>query len=268
MEVLVMYEETFGQRLSRIRKEKGLTQEDIAKKIVISPQAVSKWENDVSSPDILVLSSLADILGVSVDVLLGRKDFNPEDVKEEKPEKEEEESVEADKDTSDVYDKVFIEDDGDEIHIGKGGVHIKDHNGDDVRIGKDGVFVNGERKGSAHIRVIKSAISSILFGLALLSFILLGVLWKDGNMGWKCGWISFLAAISIDSIFKCIRKKRFSEFAYPIFITGLYCLLGFLGDHYGFRGWDFYWFLFITIPVFYIIFKPIDRLTGHLNDDD
>ena len=146
MEVLVMYEETFGQRLSRIRKEKGLTQEDIAKKIVISPQAVSKWENDVSSPDILVLSSLADILGVSVDVLLGRKDFNPEDVKEEKPEKEEEESVEADKDTSDVYDKVFIEDDGDEIHIGKGGVHIKDHNGDDVRIGKDGVFVNGDRK--------------------------------------------------------------------------------------------------------------------------
>ena len=43
-----MLDETFGQRLSRIRKEKGLTQEDIAKRIVISPQAVSKWENDVS----------------------------------------------------------------------------------------------------------------------------------------------------------------------------------------------------------------------------
>lgn len=262
-----MYEETFGQRLSRIRKEKGLTQEDIAKKIVISPQAVSKWENDVSSPDILVLSSLADILGVSVDVLLGREDFKAEDIKGEKVEQEEK-TVEEDKDTSDVYDKVFIEDDGDKVHIGKGGIHIKENNGDDVRIGKDGVFVNGVKKEGAHIRVIKSSVSAILFGLALLAFILLGVLWKDGNMGWKCGWISFLAAISIDSVFKCIRKKKFSEFAYPIFITGVYCLLGFLGDHYGFKGWDFYWFLFLTIPVFYLIFKPIDRLTGHLKPEE
>ena len=46
---------------------------DIAKRIIISPQAVSKWENDLSSPDILVLSSLADILGVSVDELLGHE---------------------------------------------------------------------------------------------------------------------------------------------------------------------------------------------------
>ena len=262
-----MYEETFGQRLSRIRKEKGLTQEDIAKKIVISPQAVSKWENDVSSPDILVLSSLADILGVSVDTLLGREDFKSEDIKEEKVEQEEK-TVEEDKDTSDVYDKVFIEDDGDEVHIGKGGIHIKDKNGDDVRVCKEGVFVNGVKKEGAHIHIIKSSISSILFGLALLSFILLGVLWKDGNMGWKCGWISFLAAISIDSIFKCIRTKRFSEFAYPIFVTGVYCLLGFLGDHYNFKGWDFYWFLFLTIPAFYIIFKPLDRLLNHPEIDE
>ena len=69
-----MKKESFGQRLSRLRKEKGLTQEDIANRITISPQAVSKWENDVSSPDIDYLNSLADILDVSVDVLLGRKE--------------------------------------------------------------------------------------------------------------------------------------------------------------------------------------------------
>lgn len=40
--------ETFGQRFVRLRKEKGFTQEDIASKINISAQAVSKWENDIS----------------------------------------------------------------------------------------------------------------------------------------------------------------------------------------------------------------------------
>lgn len=64
--------ETFGQRFLRLRKEKGLTQDDIALKVNISPQAVSKWENEISMPDISILGDLADILGVSLDELLGR----------------------------------------------------------------------------------------------------------------------------------------------------------------------------------------------------
>ena len=64
--------ETFGQRLARLRKEKGFTQEDIADKINISPQAVSKWENDISSPDIQTLIKLSDIFEVSLDDLLGK----------------------------------------------------------------------------------------------------------------------------------------------------------------------------------------------------
>lgn len=64
--------ETFGQRFVRLRKEKGFTQEDIANKINISAQAVSKWENDISLPDIAILGDLADIFGISIDELLGR----------------------------------------------------------------------------------------------------------------------------------------------------------------------------------------------------
>ena len=64
--------ETFGQRFLRLRKEKGLTQDDIALKVNISPQAVSKWENEISMPDVSILGDLADILGVSLDELLGR----------------------------------------------------------------------------------------------------------------------------------------------------------------------------------------------------
>ena len=69
----MMNTETFGQRLSRLRKNLGLKQEDIADKVNISAQAVSKWENDISAPDISTLPILADILNVSLDELLGRE---------------------------------------------------------------------------------------------------------------------------------------------------------------------------------------------------
>ena len=65
--------ETFGQRFAKLRKAKNLRQEDIADKIGISPQAVSKWENDISLPDISLLSELSDILSVSLDDLLGKE---------------------------------------------------------------------------------------------------------------------------------------------------------------------------------------------------
>ena len=65
--------ETFGQRFTRLRKNLGLKQDDIAVKVNISAQAVSKWENDLSAPDISTLPLLADILNVSLDELLGRE---------------------------------------------------------------------------------------------------------------------------------------------------------------------------------------------------
>lgn len=66
--------ESFGQRFQRLRKAKGFTQEQIAERVNISYQAVSKWENDISSPDISILGELANILEVTVDELLGRVD--------------------------------------------------------------------------------------------------------------------------------------------------------------------------------------------------
>ena len=65
--------ETFGQRFLKLRKARNLTQEDIAKKLNISAQAVSKWENDVSSPDISLLSDIASIFNITIDELLGKE---------------------------------------------------------------------------------------------------------------------------------------------------------------------------------------------------
>ena len=65
--------ETFGQRFLKLRKARNLTQEDIAKKLNISAQAVSKWENDISSPDIALLPEIASIFNITVDELLGKE---------------------------------------------------------------------------------------------------------------------------------------------------------------------------------------------------
>ena len=65
--------ETFGQRFLKLRKSRNLTQEDIAKKLNISAQAVSKWENDISSPDISLLPEIASIFNITVDELLGKE---------------------------------------------------------------------------------------------------------------------------------------------------------------------------------------------------
>lgn len=65
--------ETFGKRFQRLRKEKGLTQQDIADNVGITFQSVSKWEQDINLPDVNALLTLSDILGVSVDELLGKE---------------------------------------------------------------------------------------------------------------------------------------------------------------------------------------------------
>lgn len=78
-------EETIGQRISFHRKRLGMTQEQLAEKLNVTAQAVSKWENNQSCPDISVLPQLAQIFGVSTDSLLGHQ-------AEEKPHRNEETS--------------------------------------------------------------------------------------------------------------------------------------------------------------------------------
>ncbi len=66
-------ETTLGKRIATLRREKELKQDDLASMLDISPQAVSKWENDQTCPDISLLPKLAKILGVTVDELLSGK---------------------------------------------------------------------------------------------------------------------------------------------------------------------------------------------------
>lgn len=67
---------TLGQRISDSRRALSLTQDQLAEKLGVSSQAVSKWENDLSCPDIFLLPQLCDLLGVTLDFLL-RGDSSP-----------------------------------------------------------------------------------------------------------------------------------------------------------------------------------------------
>ena len=66
-------EQTLGKRIVTHRKRLGLTQDQLAERLGVTAQAVSKWENDQSCPDISTIPLLADIFGISTDALLGRQ---------------------------------------------------------------------------------------------------------------------------------------------------------------------------------------------------
>ena len=68
-----MKEKTMGAMIAALRKEKGMTQADLARELGITDKAVSKWERDLSCPDISSIPKLAEVLGVTVDELMQSK---------------------------------------------------------------------------------------------------------------------------------------------------------------------------------------------------
>ncbi len=64
--------ETLGKRIMRHRKALGLTQDQLAEQLGVTAQAVSKWENDLSCPDIAMLPKLSGVFHITTDQLLGQ----------------------------------------------------------------------------------------------------------------------------------------------------------------------------------------------------
>ena len=74
-----MEKQTLGQKIAELRKAKNMTQLELANKLNITDKAVSKWERDISCPDINTFPKLAELLGVSVDELLKANNAISED---------------------------------------------------------------------------------------------------------------------------------------------------------------------------------------------
>lgn len=67
--------EMMAKSIAQLRRGRGMTQEALAERIGVSPQTVSKWENQATCPDVALLPVLADVFGVSIDALYGREDL-------------------------------------------------------------------------------------------------------------------------------------------------------------------------------------------------
>ena len=65
-----MKNKTLGMMIASLRKENGMTQFELAEKMGVTDKAVSKWERDISCPDVNTIPKLAEVFGISVDELM------------------------------------------------------------------------------------------------------------------------------------------------------------------------------------------------------
>ena len=98
---------TLGEKLSEKRRRKNMTQDDVAEKLGVTPQAVSKWENDASCPDISLLPTIASLYETTIDELLSKESapavtFVP-------PEKR--------KNFNDMVFRILVQDGGDKVKV-------------------------------------------------------------------------------------------------------------------------------------------------------
>lgn len=241
-----------ANRLYEFRKKHHLSQEELAEKIGVSRQAVSKWERAEASPDTDNLILLAKVYGVTLDELLTGETEPmlqaPEvEVLDEQEAQETTESPEA-QPTEEPQDRVSFQNgihveakNGDKVHVGWDGIYVHDaKNGENVSIDKNGIFVGGEEKHIFHHK--KSIWYQFPYPLlALIGFLIWGFLG-----GWHISWILFLTIPLYYSLVDAICKRKPHHFAYPVL-----ALVIFLWTGIELGLWHPMWILFLTIPVYY-----------------
>ena len=229
-----------GNRLAELRKEHGYSQEELADKLGVSRQAISKWERGEASPDTDNLIELAKIYDISLDELLGLNKNNNDKKKDSK--------INININANLKHDDDDDDDDDDTIRITKDGIEIGDDEGS-VQINKGGVYIN-DNTGHVTIkrykknRFIGFASAFTVFGV-VIAYILLGSL-----LGlWAKAWVLFLLIPIVPSLMEAIFNKNLSHFAYPVFVAFVYLLVCcWILD---FSLWHPMWVIFLTIPIYY-----------------
>ena len=188
--------ETLGRRIARLRLAKTATQERLAKELNVSPQAVSKWENDINYPDISLLPDLARFLGVSVDELLSGASASAQESAAAQESTAEVVSVESDQPTEIMEKPSEQENEGVAAQssgfsfgklFGKSMVKVEkddDDNSDDDSKEKKGVRLgNGSAKHGLHVYVVSndSDVVDMCVPLGLAKFVLNSGIQISGN---------------------------------------------------------------------------------------
>ena len=247
-----------ANRLIEFRKKAGYSQDELANKIGVSRQAISKWERGESSPDTDNLIALAKLYNVSLDELVG--------IEKDKESNADDEDKKGDQVHIGLGHIDVSSEDGDQVHIGPGHIDVSSNDGDQVHVGFDGIEVVDE-SGKVHIKrkefIFFNIIGSLFlasFGLiVVLVYVITGCLYKGpfgqtGVNAWAGLWPLFIFIPVPDSLYHAIKNKKFCDFAFVLVVTGVYCFVGMLTNL-----WHPYWFLFFFIPLYYCIFSYVDK---------
>ena len=273
-----------ANRLYELRKKNNLSQEELAEKLGVSRQAVSKWERSEASPDTDNLIALAKIYGLSLDELI----YGEKEEKKQEPAEEPEGDPKAEVNEE---EKLFIniEDGDDKVKIGPDGIVVEEKNGNIVKINLNGkmmekviqkiedkiddcdididdddelyetvYFTEGDIKGTdkkLHLKIKKTNKFWLEIPypiICTIAYLICGF----GNYfgGWGLAWVIYVTIPVYYSFVEAIYKRSFCEFAYPIFVAFVYLVLGM---YYG--NWHPSWLIFVTIPVYYPIASALDR---------
>lgn len=222
-----------ADRLQKLRKEKGFSQEQLAEELGISRQAVSKWERAEASPDTDNLICLARLYGVSLDELL-YTDQSSSNIAKEVREKTEKEGMK------------FVDDENNSVCIEEGKIKFYDgETQEKVEMSIKDAIGHRDKK-----HIIKDSINGAIMLLSIIGYIILGTI--EGM--WHPGWLIFLAALTLMTFVDAIVDRKLSSFGFPLLVTLIYLAIGFI-----LHGWHPYWFLFLTVPIYYAIADPIDK---------
>lgn len=278
-----------ANRLYQYRKENNLSQEELAAKIGVSRQAVSKWERAEASPDTDNLILLARLYGVTLDELLqGKAEQSAPSTDQAEAESSESVSSEFSPEPDEEYvesDRISLKNgihihskDGDKVDISfKDGVNVQDSDGSKVCVNRSGVNIceNGKTKvytdengrvfhskdidEERHAFKDKAKSKKKNFFLAfpfpiivIIAYLLFGVF--DVCGGFAFGWIVFLTIPLYYTLVEAIIKKNPSIFCYPVFTVAVYLITGFVWSL-----WHPMWIIFLTVPVYYSICEFIKK---------
>jgi transcriptional regulator with XRE-family HTH domain len=277
-----------ANRLLQYRKENRLSQEELAEKIGVSRQAVSKWERAEASPDTDNLIRLAEVYGVSLDEMLtGKKTETPTETPQSEQAEAEPEPEYAEPDPQTAYhkyDRVSFKNgihvnskDGDRVHVSfKDGVNVHEKDGDHVHVGWDGIHVDEKGKNRVYtdengnvmvdesLRKAHNATPAYNFfkhfpfwAIALIAFLAWG--FSGVCFGWALSWICFFSIPIYYSLVDAIHKRKPINFAYPVLVVAAYIIFGYFNIC---GGWALGWIVFLTIPIYYCVcslFKAADE---------
>ena len=238
-----------ADRLIQLRKKHGLSQEELADKLGLSRQAVSKWERAEASPDTDNLICLAKLYGVSLDELLST-DEDVETIVKEQVKKEDSVNISGDS-------VVLTDKDGSKVVINDKHVCCYDKDGSQVEIHhpfKD--------KFSKVVALVDCCLSSMM----IILYILLAIFTK--TFTWANGWVFFFVPDFVCSILRAIHKRNPNKVNIAFFALFVFFFVCMVVPGVDANLWHPMWCVFLLIPAYHSIFGTINKIRGNEDDED